>query len=240
MKIGICDDNIVLSSKYQGMLECCARQTGIEVDLQLFPSGSELVKAIQKDKECLDILFLDILMDKMNGIETAKKLQEFKCKAVIVFLTSSEEYVFETAGIKSLAYLMKDELSQAGMVKVFEEAVKKVKERKSDILEFQKDDGSYRISYEDICFIKTYQGYSYIHHWDGIIIEYRDQDICKQLEGKGFFQVHPQYIVGLRYIMKIEKKQIILNDASRNVIPLDRLYANGLKFAFADFVMKGM
>lgn len=240
MRIGVCDDNKVLSEKYRSMLERCIPNKDMEFEIITYASGEELIEALEKDRDYLDILFLDILMDQLNGVETAKRIRKMGCKTILIFLTSSEEYIFETADVKAIAYLMKDELSELGMVSVLAQAINKAVQRKMDILEFQKDDGNYKISYEDICFIKTYQGFAYIHHWDGIIIENHDQDIQTKLQGKGFYQVHPQYIVGLRYILKIEKKQIILNDTSHNIIPLDKTYAGGLKFAFADFMMKEM
>lgn len=239
-KIAICDDNEILIKKYKTMLKKIISDRQLEIDIECFYSGISLLETVKEDRDGFDIIFLDILMEQLNGVETARRIRDMKSRAIIIFLTSSEEYIFDTMGIKAMAYLMKDELTNQNLEKIFLEAIKKTDERKDNVLCFEKDNGTYQISYQDVCFIKVYNGYYYIHHWDGVIFENNDSEILKKLENKGFYQVHPQYIIGLRYIDTIEKNQVILSDQSHNVIPIDKSLAEGLKIAFADFMLNDM
>lgn len=239
-KIAICDDNKILLKKYEGMMNNIIHKCSLEAEIQLYSSGIELTEDIKNNKTSIDIIFLDILMDQLNGIETAKMIRNMKSKAIIIFLTSSEEYIFETMGIKAMAYLMKDELTPVNLENILLEAVKRIDDRESNMLTFEKDDGVYQISYQDVCFIKIYNGYYYIHHWDGVIFENNDPNVLEKLKDKGFYKVHAQYIVGLRYIDTIQKNQVILSDQSHNIIPLDKNCIEGLKITFADFMLENM
>lgn len=242
-KIAICDDNKILLKKYEGMIKDIILECSLEAEIQLYNSGIALTEDMKDNKESkdnIDIIFLDILMDQLNGVETAKKIREMKSKAIIVFLTSSEEYIFETMGVKAMAYLMKDELTSVNLKNILLEAFKRIDDRESNVLTFEKDNGVYQISYQDVCFIKIYNGYYYIHHWDGVIFENNDPNVLEQLKDKGFYKVHSQYIVGLRYIDTIQKNQVILSDQSHNIIPLDKECVEGLKITFADFMLENM
>lgn len=236
LRIGICDDNLNLRNKYQKMLYEALDKNKIEKELILFQDGSEVIDYI-KDKP-LDIIFLDILMVDVNGVETAQQLIKLRSRALIIFLTSSEEYIFDTMNLKPHAYLMKDQLTSDKFEEVLLSAIVEVEVKKNDIYELEKNDSTYQFAIQDICFIKTYKGFAYIHHWDGIILENNNLKILDIIRGKDFFQVDPQYIVNLRYIQKIEKKQVVLSDTSHNVIPLDPGYTKDLKLAFTDYMMK--
>lgn len=238
--IGICDDNLKLQKKYQSMVSEAAQKHGIEIEVILFQDGSEVIEHMKLHENPFDILFLDILMNDVNGLETAEELRKLRSRALIIFLTSSEEYIFDTMNIKAHAYLMKDQLTNEKLEEVLLSAIQGVEEREKDIYRLEKNDNTYQFAIQDICFIKTYKGFCYIHHWDGIILENDNQKILDIIKGKDFFQVDAQYFVNLRYLQKIEKKQVVLSDTSHNIVPLDPSYAKNLKLAFTSYMMNQM
>lgn len=238
INIGICDDNITLLEKYRTLLEMISKEEQLEVSLHRFTDGNDVIAFFEQDAAALDVLFLDILMPGCNGIDTARKLRDAHSRVVLIFLTSSEEYIFDSMDLHALGYMMKDQLTKETMRKTLRSAVDKVMKRREDAFEFQKDGGSYQLSYQDICFIKNYKGYCYLHHWDGIIFENADTQLLNNLNEENFFKVHEQYIINLQYVGKIEKQQVVLSDHSRNVIPLDKRYAGELKIRFAKFMME--
>ncbi|MEG0164885.1 LytR/AlgR family response regulator transcription factor [Anaerorhabdus sp.] len=238
IKIGVCDDNSTLLQKYQKMVDVVSKECDWEIKSYAFNDGEDVLKMLIEDGECLDILFLDILMRKMNGVETAKKIREINSKVIIIFLTSSEEYIFESIGLSAMAYLLKDQLTEDTFKQTLSKAIGIANESKNDVLQFKKSGRMYKLSYHDICFVKIYKGYCYIHHWDGIIYESADASIANELIENGFFQVHEQYVVSLQYIGRIEKDHIILSDQSKNEIPIDKELSKQLKLTFANFMIQ--
>ena len=77
----------------------------ITCSIQHFTSGEELLSRFSAGE--YHVLFLDILMGDMNGIETAKKLRKLDPQLLIVFLTSSKEYAFDAFPIHAFDYLVK-------------------------------------------------------------------------------------------------------------------------------------
>lgn len=240
VKIAICDDNQILLSKYETMLNEIIKEHNLKAETMLFNSGELLIQFVEHSKDSIDIIFLDILMNGLNGVETAKKARELMSQAVLIFLTSSEEYVFDTMGVKAMAYLMKDELTKASLTEKFLEAMERVAIKGKDVVSFMKDNQEIEIVCQDICFMQR-QAHSYaIHQSNGVIIDCSDMSAIEKLHSKNFHQVHPQYIVGLRYIDTIGKSELILSDKDCTRIPLDKRNADELKIAFADFMLNEM
>lgn len=98
LKIAICDDEpafaIQLGDKIREAIPDC--------EIQTFFSGGELLRGGR-----FDICFLDIQMEGINGIETARKLREKDEESIIVFITGAREYVFEAFDVAAFHYLVK-------------------------------------------------------------------------------------------------------------------------------------
>lgn len=87
--IGICDDEQAFATELEEMIGQYARESGTEIRTTLFCNGREL---IESEKIELDLIFLDIQMDVMNGLEAAKRIRAKDEKVSIIFLTSLTKY----------------------------------------------------------------------------------------------------------------------------------------------------
>ena len=106
-----------------------------------------------------ELLFLDIYMKELNGMETARRIRELECKVPIVFLTSSRDFAVESYEVHASGYLLKP----------FEE--EKLKDLLNRILHIEmkrriaiKQRRQYRYIYlDEICYIDSYK-YSFVLH----------------------------------------------------------------------------
>ena len=99
MNIAVVDDEKVILEQISGLVrkqmpDCC---------LDIYATGEEVLEA----KKHLDIVFLDIQMDGMNGIETARRLRERQDDIVLIFVTGNREYVFDALDLYAFHYLLK-------------------------------------------------------------------------------------------------------------------------------------
>ena len=94
MKIVICEDETVCSDLLNEYIKRWARENGVFVELFVCVSAEQLLFELEDGLD-VDLLFLDIRLDKMNGIELAHRLRELEYRMQIVFTTDSPEYVFE-------------------------------------------------------------------------------------------------------------------------------------------------
>ena len=76
LRIAICDDEKYMSDKIKMMVSDYFREKNMDIVISQFSSGEELLK----DNKTIDILFLDIQMKGMDGMETARKLRNRKFK----------------------------------------------------------------------------------------------------------------------------------------------------------------
>ena len=99
LKIADCDDEPVFVEQISGRI----KEYMPDAAIQGFFSSEDLLS----QREVFDIYFLDIQMEKMNGVETAKKIRELDEESVIIFITGAKEYVFEAFDVAALHYLIK-------------------------------------------------------------------------------------------------------------------------------------
>lgn len=90
------------------MIEYC-REFGIEKHLCFeafgFKSGSEFLKTFEKGR--YSIIFMDIYMTDMSGIETARRLREQDTECILIFLTSSSEFMPDAFSCHAFEYIIK-------------------------------------------------------------------------------------------------------------------------------------
>ena len=99
MQIAICDDEVsmvqILEEKIKKLLP--------DAVIDKYLSGDELIASGSKP----DILFLDIQMPGMDGMETAKVLRQDNEDMILIFVTAAEEYVFQAFDVAAFHYLVK-------------------------------------------------------------------------------------------------------------------------------------
>ena len=104
-----------------GDIENTLNQFGTEFSLKRFFNGQELLKYV----ESFDIVFLDIKMPEINGMELAKQMRENRRESIIVFVTSAEEYVFEAYDVEAFHFLLKP-VNENKLKNVLKKAVVKI------------------------------------------------------------------------------------------------------------------
>lgn len=105
IKIALCDDNEIERGILKNVIEGLLKEIGQEVQAFEFSSGEKLLRNYSKGD--YDVIFLDIQMKQLDGIETGKAIRAKDAQVEIVYATSSEEYMKEGYDIHALAYLLK-------------------------------------------------------------------------------------------------------------------------------------
>ncbi len=186
-----------------------------------FSSGEELLLSIIK----FDMYFLDIQMNKITGIEAAKKIRLINESGVIIFITGFKEYVFEAFDVRAFHYILKP---------VQEEKLKEILQ--SALAQFEKNDkfiiartmgNLSKIFIKDILYIEAEQRKLKVHtSYDIIEYYYKISDMEQELQGCYFFRCHKSYIVNLKYVKSFDSNSIILKNS-------ENIYLS--KYKLADF-----
>lgn len=106
INIAICDDDIQITGKMDMLLDKIAKKLFIKTDIEVYWDGRSLVEAI-KGGNYFDIIYLDIEMDKEDGISAAKRIREYDKNVLIIYVTSHENYMQESFLVRPFRFLMK-------------------------------------------------------------------------------------------------------------------------------------
>ena len=104
INVGIVEDNPEDAQKLSGYLEDFFKNSDQEYSLKVFQSGLSFLDKYDPD---FDIVFMDIEMPDMNGMETAAKLRETDKEVQIIFVTNMAQFAVRGYEVEALAYIVK-------------------------------------------------------------------------------------------------------------------------------------
>ena len=176
-------------------------------------SGVEAFKLIQE--EPIDLLFLDIEMPKMDGMELLKSLDP---RPQIIFITSHTEYAAESYEYDVTDFVEKP-ISHARFLKAISKAEKRFKVEKANIssegesIFIKADSRLVRINLNEIQYIEALGNYMKIYTTEGrYTILSTMKEIAEKLSGNDFVRVHRSYIVRVDQIESIEDQYIKISN----------------------------
>lgn len=105
-RIAICDDETIFAEKLKMLISAYLSEKRIVFEIDIFKSGKEFV-ALEAGIARYTTVFLNINMDGVNGIETAKKIRSVSKETFIVFVTAYISYSLESYRLDVVRYLLK-------------------------------------------------------------------------------------------------------------------------------------
>jgi len=238
MTVYLCDDNQEELDKYARMIDKIARKNNMAVSISSFNSGEQLLFHLSDSPDQADIIYLDILMGKLNGMETAKRLREIGCKSEIIFLTTSEDYVYDAFDISPVQYLLKTETSTNKFEQVFLRAAALVQRKETDMFVFESGNVQKVIPAKDISYFEIWKRVVTVHYNGTEKDSFYStmEELESRLQDKGFIRIHRSYIVSLSYISKFQQNSLFLKTGEN--IPIGVTYMKKVRQAFSDYISR--
>lgn len=199
MVIGICDDLKAAVLELKGIVEEYCRKKEIKADIMVFERGEEAVLNIDR----VDILFLDMEMPGMDGIETGREILKRKKDCKIIMETSHEERFKEAFYIKAYRFASKP-FSIPEIERCLDDAIGSF--IGCEVVELWENRKMCRILQKDILFLKAYDGY--VEAYVGGRIMRKDVSLNKMeeiLDKRLFFRVSRDCVVNMASIDDYKK-----------------------------------
>lgn len=199
------------------------------------------IKFFQKINNILcDIVFLDIDMPEMNGFDIAKILNNIRPDITIIFVSSFENFVFESFEYHPFRFVRKSNLKED--IDSALNAYQREIERKKDIYFFKTNEAERSVKTSDIMYFESMGHDIFIYTVDGNFKIKRERDrnmtvkfITEKFENKGFIRVHKSFLVNYLYIHTINYSNIILKNNLK--ISINPRKANDIKKIYQKFIM---
>ena len=216
MKVAVCDDSREDRSGLRALLEAC----GQDFEIREYGSGEELYADIGYVREC-GIVFLDINMKGMDGLETARQIKAECPKVHIVLVTAYVNYALDGYKVKASRFLLKDDLEQT-LQECMDDILREILQEER-VVEFGFVEGDVRLKVDDIIYIETSKHKNVFYTKEQTFSIYKKMDELEEdLKGMGFVRIHQSFLINMRYIGKLGSYVMVLTTGKEISVPKSR------------------
>ena len=220
LRIGICDDAAEARLSLRAMVERLLEKRAVEYQVYEFSSGEGLLGWMEKHTGEVDLVFLDIEMGGMNGMEAAKALRAQSDILQLVFVTGYTDYVFDGYAVGALGYVMKP--PQAEQIEnVLTRALAAQFNEADKVFLCRNTDGLFRIPKKSIrYFCSDRRQVTCVTDTRRISFYARLDEVAEQV-GTPFVRIHQRYLVRAGAVDRVEGSTVVIG-ADR--LPVSRSY----------------
>lgn len=229
MKIAVCDDDAQQLERITTLIEAYRCEHKVSLTYQTFQSATELVH--RAEGGTYGLLFLDILMPGINGMQAAHEIRSFDASVRIVFLTSSPEFAVESYAVKAYDYLLKP-VSREKLFSILD-AVAAEEQKPMEGLTLKTQGGMMRLLFSRLAFVEIMGKKLYFHLADGSIQEVTSSLASVEealLARSEFLKVHRSYIVNLWQVSELGAKELATHAGKK--VPISRLLSGKVREAY--------
>ena len=231
LQLAVCDDEKVFRSDLRKILGTELELCGIDYHISEFTSGEELIAGLEK-ADC-QILFLDIEMKGIDGVEAARRLRETKRQMEIIFVTSYADFVFQGYEVRALNYILKPYEPEkiAAVLHTAPEALD-IEAEKYYVIDQR--GGSIRVPLSSV---KYFSSERRTVHAVTTEREYTFYEKLSDLETElpdTFVRIHNRYLVHLKYLEAVRQNTAVVDGEE---LPVSRSCKSGLSIAFAKYML---
>lgn len=232
MKIAIVDDMISdcqLLSRY--ITDYC-QQEHVHAQITTYNSGSDFIKEYAKID--YNLVFLDIYIEDINGMDIAEELRNANAQCLIVFSTTTPSFAVKSFRVRAFDYLVKP-YSYRSFCETMSLCVKALK-KETQYIEVKEGRVYTKVILSDIVYTDYHNHYIQIHTKDCVIRSYMSfADFSEMLKPyPQFLCCYRNCMVNMDKVASMEENSFIMNNKER--IPISKKIKGEVRQSYADYV----
>lgn len=222
INIAIVDDNRVDLNEEVQITEEYFRKKGLLCRVEPFEDPDWMIRGLKEEQ--YDIYIMDIRMEKMDGIEAAKRIRAEYPEPIIIFATNYQEYAIEAYEVNTWRYIQKRKLKEK-LTEAYDALRPRLLEQENEVYVIEKKSNVEKIFYDDIYYMEKDERYTVIHCRNGQKKRVRKAigDVYQELATEEFIRLSKGFIVNLRHVMSMQDHCILLRNGETVVVGASKL-----------------
>jgi len=214
IRIAVVDDINAICSTMEKYLSISAARVGVETDISVYYGAQRLCEDMYNGVE-FDLLFMDIELGDMNGIEAVRFIrEELRNESMrIVFISGKTEYANELFEHDVMNFLKKP-ITFEKIDTVLNKYLR-VYHNDSRFFSFEYKNTFHRLNYNDIVFFESDKRVIKVHTIDNTYSFYEKMDqLSEQIHDTRFFRIHQSYIINMMYVKTFRSDSVVMKNGA--------------------------
>ena len=202
--------------------------------VRFFASGDELLASSQQLRTC-QILFLDIYMPGLSGVETARRLRTAGFDTAIVFATTSIDHGLDSFDVWAADYLTKP-FREEEIDRALDWCLEHLPEPMR-VLSVYSEGETQEFPLSSICYLEVFGHRTHIHTLQKIVVVRRGlDDLETAIDSPDFLRCHRSFLVNMNHVMGLEGSNFRMSDKA--LVPISIAHQQRVRSAFIDWTYR--
>ena len=191
----MCDDELPFAEQLRSLVMAYAKKKRVELQAETFASAEELLEEIENGAG-FEILFLDIEMRKMDGIELGKKLRERSYQTLIIYVSGYDQYMRQLFEAEPFRFLSKP-LKQEELENVLDKAFERISRFHRELFTIRFGKNVVNLLCRDIVYLESNKRKVIVH-----------------TVRADFVRIHKAYLVNMEHVEAFQYEKLALRDGT--------------------------
>lgn len=173
-----------------------------------------------EDKQKFDIVFMDIMLPNMRGMEAAARMREYDSKTVLIFVTTMVQFAIKSYEVDALDYIVKP-VNYARLTMKLQKAIRVIESNSGGTVVINDAQGMIRCSTNELLYVEVHGHKLDYHTTSGIYSAYGSlNDLERVLHIYNFMRCNACYLVNPQFIKKVNSRDLLVtlsNDESLKI-----------------------
>lgn len=227
--VAIVDDDAQDAALLKSYVDAYFAKNGVSAMTRVFSDGLDYIRG----SEAHDIVFLDIQMEKLDGLETARLLRRIGRESIIIFVTHMAQFAIKGYEVDALDFIVKP-ATAAAVDYVMDKAMRRLSANASALFSLKTAEGTISLSANDIQYVEVFDHNLVYHTTRG---EYtargRLSDLVNKLDPERFVLCNRSFIVNLRYVTHVTADHLTVGSTQ---ISISKSHRKELMKRFSSFL----
>ncbi|MDR1018075.1 MAG: LytTR family DNA-binding domain-containing protein [Lachnospiraceae bacterium] len=235
IRIGICDDEVKELDLLEEKLKNFSAESDAQIIIERFNSGFELLNIYENNDDFPEIIYLDIHMPGINGMEVADRLRKEGYIGEIIFYTRSSPEVFESFYVDAFHYIVKGKTKIDDEKRIFDYAYNDILKQREDFISLSCGGELVTIPIKQIKYFEVNNKVVTVYYDNKKKFEFYTSlsKLAHVLISREFIRINGSCLVNMRYIRKQSNTEITLADGIK--VEIGRTYRKKAKIILSKY-----